>query len=70
MLKLESTYQVSAHGQVFGTYEAADEQGARDACAQDAGYKSEADMVEQTERLSELVAELIEVTHEAGEEAA
>jgi hypothetical protein len=39
-----------------GIYEAADEQGARDACARDAGYQSEADMVEQIEQPSEMVA--------------
>ena len=50
-------YQVSANGQVFGTYEADSEQAARDLCAQDAGYKDEADMVAQLERPSELVAE-------------
>jgi len=52
-----SKYQVSANGAVFGTYEAATEQEARDLCAQDAGYKDEADMVYQIERPSELVAE-------------
>lgn len=50
------TYRVSANGQVFGEYEAASEQEARDLCAQDAGYKSEADMVKQLEQPSELVA--------------
>ncbi len=49
-------YQVSANGQVFGTYEADSEQAARDLCAQDAGYKDEADMVAQLEQPSELVA--------------
>lgn len=55
-----SKFQVSANGQVFGTYEAATEQEARDLCAQDAGYKSEADMVAQLEQPSELVAEAAE----------
>jgi len=50
-------YEVSANGQVFGTYEADSEQAARDLCAQDAGYKDEADMVAQLEQPSELVAE-------------
>jgi hypothetical protein len=54
-----SQYQVSANGTVFGTYEAASEQEARDLCAQDAGYKSEADMVARLEQPSELVAELV-----------
>lgn len=49
-------FEVSANGTVFGVYEADDEQGARDACAQDAGYKSEADMVARLERKSELEA--------------
>jgi len=49
-------YQVSANGQVFGTYEADSEQAARDLCAQDAGYKNEADMVAQLEQPSDLVA--------------
>jgi hypothetical protein len=49
-------YQVSANGHVFGTYEADSEQAARDLCAQDAGYKDEADMVAQLEQPSELVA--------------
>lgn len=50
-------FEVSANGTVFGTYEADDAQGARDACARDAGYKSEADMAKQLGQGSELVAE-------------
>ena len=53
-------YEVSANGTVFGVYEADDEQGARDACAQDAGYKSEADMEKRLERASDLVARVME----------
>jgi hypothetical protein len=49
-------FEVSANGTLFGTYEASTEQEARDLCAQDAGYKSEADMVAQLEQPSELVA--------------
>ena len=49
-------FQVSANGTDFGIYEADTEQGARDACARDAGYDSEADMVEQLQSASELVA--------------
>lgn len=49
-------YIVAANGTQFGTYEADSEQGARDLCAQDAGYKSEADMAEQLGQASELVA--------------
>lgn len=55
-----SKYEVSANGTVFGTYEAATEQKARDLCAQDAGYKSEADMEAQLEQPSELAAEAVE----------
>lgn len=36
-----SKYQVSANGQEFGIYEATNKQEARNACAQDAGYKNE-----------------------------
>ncbi|MCK6401244.1 MAG: hypothetical protein L6Q74_04935 [Sphaerotilus natans subsp. sulfidivorans] len=49
-------FQVQANGAVFGVYEADDQQQARDLCAQDAGYDSEADMVEQLGSPSELVA--------------
>lgn len=49
-------YTVTANGAEFGTYEASSEQEARDLCAQDAGYKSEADMVEQLGQESNLVA--------------
>jgi hypothetical protein len=50
-------YQVLArNGRSFGIYLAADEQGARDACAQGAGYDSEADMIAQIDQPSELVA--------------
>lgn len=53
-------FQVSANGQVFGIYEGETEQDARNACAADAGYKSEADMVAQLEEPSELVADVDE----------
>ena len=49
-------YTVWANDVVFGTYSAENEQGARDACARDAGYKSERDMVEMLEQPSELQA--------------
>lgn len=52
-------YQVSANGTIFGTYEAETEQQARDLCAQDAGYASEADMVERLGQGSDLIAEAI-----------
>ncbi len=52
-------YQVSANGTIFGTYEAETEQQARDLCAQDAGYASEADMVERLGQESDLIAEAI-----------
>ena len=55
-----TTYEVSANGTVFGTYEADSKQAARDLCAQDAGYQSEADMESQLEQESELVAVEVE----------
>lgn len=51
-----ATYEVSANGTVFGTYEAETEQQARDLCARDAGYESEAEMTESLEQPSELEA--------------
>lgn len=53
---MSTQFEVSANGQVFGTYEAESAQGARDLCAQDAGYKSEADMAAHLEQSSYLVA--------------
>lgn len=53
------TFQVHANGTIFGAYKAASEQEARDLCAQDAGYKDEADMVKQLERPSDLVADFM-----------
>jgi len=53
-------YIVAANDLEFGTYEADTEQEARDLCAQDAGYKSEADMEDQLGQPSELVAEIAE----------
>lgn len=55
-----SQYQVVANGTDFGAYEAESAQIARDLCAQDAGYKSEADMAERLGQSSELMATLIE----------
>ncbi len=50
-------FQVLARsGCSFGIYLATDAQAARDACAIDAGYASEADMAEQIDQPSELVA--------------
>ena len=49
-------FEVFANNTVFGVYEADTDQAARDACAMDAGYKSEADMVERLSQPSELVA--------------
>lgn len=53
---MSKQYEVSANGTVFGVYEAESEQGARDACAKDAGYKDEADMSAKLEQDSELEA--------------
>jgi hypothetical protein len=49
-------YEISANGMICGVFTADSEQAARDLAAQDAGYKSEADMVDQLEQPSELVA--------------
>ena len=49
-------YTVSANGTEFGTYLGACEQEARDACAQDAGYDSEAHMEKMLGKPSDLVA--------------
>ena len=52
-------YEVSANGTIFGLYQGYDEQAARDACARDAGYSSEDDMVDRLEEPSGLEARLI-----------
>jgi len=54
-----ATYSVQSGCNDFGPYEAQSEQEARDLCAQEAGYKSEADMVAQIEAPSWLVAILV-----------
>jgi Uma2 family endonuclease len=43
----------------FGVFEAEDEQGAIDACAREAGYESERDMVQQLEQASTLIAKMV-----------
>ena len=53
-------YNISANGSQFGIYEADSEQAAKDLCAQDAGYKSEADMEAQLGQKSELIATIAE----------
>jgi hypothetical protein len=53
-------FQVSANGTDFGIYEADTEQDARDACAVDAGYDSEADMAAKLDAKSELQAVEVE----------
>ena len=53
-------FQVSANGQALGVYEGETAQDARNACAVDAGYKGEADMVAQLESPSELSADAVE----------
>jgi len=57
---MTTQYEVSANGTVFGVFEADSEHAARDLCAQDAGYESEADMVRRLEQESELVAVEVE----------
>lgn len=49
-------FEVSANGTIFGVYAGENEQEARDNCAIDAGYKSEAEMDESLETASELIA--------------
>jgi hypothetical protein len=56
---MSNVYTVSANGTEFGEYVANSEQEACDLCAQDAGYKSEADMAKQLGRQSDLVATLV-----------
>jgi hypothetical protein len=51
-----TAWVVSANGHEFGIYHADTAQQARDLCAQDAGYKSESEMVEGLEQPSELEA--------------
>ncbi len=48
-----SKWTVWANSGVFGPYEANDEQGARDACARDAGYEIVAQKVETLEQPSD-----------------
>ena len=50
------TFLVSANGHVFGSYQADSANQARDLCAVDAGYESEAEMVARLAQPSELVA--------------
>lgn len=59
-MKNITAYEVSANGIVFGTYASDSEQGARDLCARDAGYESEADMVDRLDQPSELKAREVE----------
>ena len=49
-------FEVFANDLSLGIYEAETEQDARDACARDAGYESEANMVERLEQPSQLKA--------------
>lgn len=53
-------FQVEANGTIFGIYPGTTEQDARDACAREAGYQSEADMVDRLDQPSELIATEIE----------
>jgi hypothetical protein len=55
-IEMSKQYEVSANDTICGVFTADSEQAARDLAAQDAGYKSEADMVAQLEQPSELVA--------------
>lgn len=55
---MSKKFTVWANDVVFGIYDAETEDDARDACAIDAGYTSEDDMVLQLEQPSDLIAEL------------
>jgi hypothetical protein len=44
----------------FGIFEAEDEQQAIDACAREAGYESERDMIRQLNGASTLIAKVVE----------
>ena len=63
-MKTLRTFSIHANGQDFGTYEASDAQGARNACAIDAGYSDEADMIAQLKQPSDLVARATTFTYE------
>lgn len=53
-------YEVIANGTHLGQYDADDAQGALDACARDAGYSDEEDMVHRLGQPSELEARRVE----------
>lgn len=55
----KTIYRVTANGVVMGDYGVNTAQEARDMAAQDAGYESEAEMVQRLDQPSELVAELL-----------
>ena len=57
---MSKKYAVCANAWNFGIVLANSEQEARDACARDAGYESEAQMAETLEQPSELVATEVE----------
>jgi len=58
-MKTLHAFLVHADGHDFGIYLAHDEQGARDACAFDAGYADEAEMVARLEQPSNLIAQSV-----------
>lgn len=62
-IKMSKHFQVEANGTIFGVYVADDEQAARDACAVDAGYASEADMADRLSQPSDLVATEVTITY-------
>jgi hypothetical protein len=57
---MKNMYLVSANCVDFGHYLASSEQEARDLCAIDAGYKSEANMIAMIEQPSELIATILD----------
>ena len=59
------TFQIHANDIVFGLYEGDTLQEALDKCAVDAGYKSEADLIAQLGRVSQLIAVDVSIFSEA-----
>ena len=60
-----ATYQIHANDIVFGLYTGDTMQEARDMCAVDAGYRSEADLIAQLGRVSQLIAIDVSTFNEA-----
>ncbi len=65
-MKTARYFEVHANGTTFGAFLATDEQQARDLCAQEAGYKDEADMAATLGTPSELVAHELNIDRALG----